>query len=121
MSEEKKRWHFRLIHILESIKSIESFCEDVDKDSFLTDEKTYCAVERKLEIIGEAVKHIPDTIKKEFPELEWQKIQSSRNYLAHQYFDIDTEIIWDNVVTELPKLKKVMLQINQKYGIEIKK
>lgn len=61
---------------------------------------------RNLEVIGEAVKHIPQDIRDQRPEVEWRKIGALRDILAHEYFGVDLEIIWDVVTNKLPGLKE---------------
>ncbi|HEC86588.1 MAG TPA: DUF86 domain-containing protein, partial [Thermoplasmatales archaeon] len=61
---------------------------------------------RNLEIIGEAVKNLPDDIKKDYPEVEWRKIAGLRDILIHAYFGVDLEVIWDIVKNKVPELKR---------------
>jgi len=68
------------------------------------DQKTYDAVVRNLEIIGEAAKHMSDDLRGELPDIEWRKIAAMRNMLAHAYFGIDNDILWDVVQNRVPAL-----------------
>ena len=68
-------------------------------------------VVRNLEIIGEAVKNIPPQVKEKHPEIEWKKIASLRDILAHEYFGVDVEVIWDIVENKLPGLKAQISRI----------
>ncbi len=72
----------------------------------LANEKTYDAVLRNLEVIGEAAKHIPDDVRRKYPLVEWRKIAGLRDIVIHEYFGIDNEIIWDVVKNEIPFLLK---------------
>jgi len=67
---------------------------------------------RNLEIIGEAVKNIPQTFKNRMPEMEWKKIIGLRDIVIHTYFGIDEEIIWDIIKNKLPQLKEKINEIN---------
>jgi len=92
--------------ILEAIGRILLYIEDMDFEKFASDQKTVDAVVRNLEIIGEAARNLSDEIKQSLPKVEWNKIVGLRNILAHEYFGINNQIIWDIVQTKLASLKK---------------
>ncbi len=75
-------------------------------DLFLKDELRQDAVVKNLEVIGEAVKNIPDDLKNRKPEIEWKKIAGLRDILTHGYFGINLEIVWDIIVNKIPDLKR---------------
>ena len=64
------------------------------------------AVVRNLEVIGEAVKRIPDEMRQKQPAVDWKKIAGLRDILVHEYFGIDVEIIWDIAQNKLPSLEQ---------------
>ncbi len=97
--------------ILESIRKIEKYTENMTYGDFGEDELRQDAVARNLEIIGEAVKKIPDEIKNKKPDIEWKKIAGLRDILTHEYFRINLEIVWDVMETKLPDLKKNTLAL----------
>jgi len=101
--------------ILDSIDNVESFTREMDFDRFIDDKKTYLAVTRALEIIGEATKNIPGAVRDRYPEIPWRKMAGLRDRLAHAYFGTDPEILWELIKKDLPPLKplvkKVMSQI----------
>ena len=72
----------------------------------MADEKTFDAVMRDLEIIGEAAKHIPDAVRVQHPQIDWRKISGLRDVVAHEYFGLDLEIIWDVITQEVPVLRE---------------
>lgn len=85
----------RLQDILESITWIESYIEGYDFETFCADRKTIDAVTRCLEIVGEAAKHLPDSVTSQYPEVPWRPICGFRDVLAHSYFRTEDSIIWD--------------------------
>ncbi len=91
---------------LESIQKISEFTKDFSLKSFVEDAKTFDAVIRNLEIIGEAIKKVPEEIRNSNPEVEWKKISGLRDILVHEYFGIDPDIVWDVIQTKLPTLKE---------------
>ncbi len=99
-----------LQHILDAISRIETYVKGVSKDEFIKNQKIQDATFRCLEIIGEAVKNLPDKYKQEHPAIEWKKIAGMRDKLIHQYFDLDLDLVWLTIQKDIPLLKK---QINK--------
>jgi uncharacterized protein with HEPN domain len=97
--------------IVDAISRIESYVEGTTRLAFETDRMRFDAVIRNLEIIGEAVKRVPNPIRKNHPSVAWRKIAGLRDRLIHAYFDIDIDIIWDIVHSELPILKTQVREI----------
>jgi uncharacterized protein with HEPN domain len=94
--------------IFHAIESIEAFTAGIDYDAFVADDKTISAVIRKLEIIGEAVKQLPEDIILRHPDIQWKRIAGMRDKLIHFYFGVDPHLIWQTIRTRLPELKTVV-------------
>lgn len=105
MKSEEREYILYLEDMLESIYFIAEYIENLNFDSFKRNRKTADAVVRNLEIIGEAAKNIPQTIKEENIEMPWRQMYGLRNLIIHKYFGLDYEIIWDIVYIKLPKNK----------------
>lgn len=88
----------------ESGEKILRYTHSMTFEQFKTDEKTLDAVVRNLEIIGEAVKHLPQGIRKGYPEVEWRKIASLCDLAIHEYFGLDEDILWDIIQNKIPQL-----------------
>ena len=97
--------------IVAAIDRIESYVQDTTRFQFEADRMRFDAVVRNLEIIGEAVKRVPDSIRENYPNVAWRQIAGLRDRLIHAYFDIDIDIIWDVVQSELPILKSEVQRI----------
>jgi len=97
--------------ILQAISRIEFFIAGMDFDGFAADDRTLSAVVRKLEIIGEAVKHIPEYITHQQPLVPWKQIAGMRDKLIHSYFGVDSHLVWQTVHNRLPELKNAVVML----------
>ena len=93
-------------------------------EPFLADEIIYDAVARNLQIIGESVKNVPQDMRDCVPEIEWRKIAGLRDILAHAYFQVEDEIIWDVVQNKIQPLQEQVQQLlenqfNDLFGLSI--
>lgn len=95
-----------LVDINLSIGKILEYTRDMTFDNYESDSKTKDAVERNFEIIGEAASRIPDDFKKVQPTVEWRIIKDFRNFIIHEYFGINNQIVWDTIQFRLPDLMK---------------
>ena len=100
-----------LTDILIAGEKVLRYTEGMNFENFVADDRTFDAVIRNLQIIGEAVKNIPDDVRELNPEIEWRKIAGLRDILAHAYFQIEDEIIWDVVQNKVPLLLGVVSQL----------
>ena len=90
--------------VIESLRRISEYVESMRKETFLTDQKTIDAVVRNLEIVGEAAARLSHEAKQYGPTIEWSHITGLRNRIVHEYFGVDTEIVWEIVRHDLPLL-----------------
>ena len=98
-------------HILESIEAIESYSQGLSFDEFLKSPRDQDAMIRRIEIIGEAVRNLPEKIKKLYPDVLWQDATDMRNKLVHEYFDVDVKVTWNTIRDDLPKFKEQIQRI----------
>jgi uncharacterized protein with HEPN domain len=91
--------------ILAAIESIETFVAGMDLEAFQSDDMTSSAVIRKFEIIGEAVRNVPEDIRTAFPEIPWKEMAGMRDRLIHFYMGVNYRLIWQTIRDDLPATK----------------
>ncbi|MBN1975000.1 MAG: DUF86 domain-containing protein [Sedimentisphaerales bacterium] len=100
-----------LRHINEAIESIEEYLRGVSYNKFVSSKMIIDAVVRELEIIGEASKNLSDEFREEHADLFWRQIKDMRNFLIHEYFGVNTKIVWDTCKKDLPILKNFISSV----------
>lgn len=88
------------------------FSQGLTLAEFLADAKTHDAVMRNLEVIGEAAKHIPEEVRQQNPSVPWRKISGFRDVAAHEYFGIDTDVVWSLITHEVPALLEELKRLS---------
>jgi uncharacterized protein with HEPN domain len=78
---------------------------------FEGDKKTIFAATRAIQIIGEAAKKIPDSIKAQYPEIPWKGMTGMRDKVTHEYFGVNLDVLWDTIQQDLPKVKDLMPEV----------
>ena len=97
--------------ILKSIKNIEEFSKNLNREKFSKNNLRQSAIIRQLEIIGEAVKNIPLSFREKYPQIVWKDIAGFRDILSHAYFGVNLERVWNIIENDLPKLKEEINKI----------
>ena len=112
----KKEVKIFLQDIKESIDRIEEYTQDMSEEDFMRSIQTQDAVIRRLEIIGEAVKNIPEDFRSRYPDVPWKQIAGMRDVLIHGYSRVNLERVWKVVKSELLELKLKVSQMLEHEG-----
>jgi uncharacterized protein with HEPN domain len=106
-----REFELRIEDILEACQRVADYIVGYDLSRFEEDYKTQDAVIRQFEIIGEAVKHLPDEITLQNPGIPWRQFAGFRDVLAHSYFAVDLTVLWEAAEVYAPLLQKTCKQL----------
>jgi uncharacterized protein with HEPN domain len=104
--------------VLECIEKVEEYTRGVAEEDFYRNGQIQDAVLRRLEIMGEAVKNIPQDFRERYPEIPWRKIAGLRDVLIHGYSGINLPRVWKVILEDLPNLKQKIREIKEHEGWE---
>lgn len=96
----------RLQHILDAIEEIHKYITVADFSVFLENSMMRFACIKQMEIIGEASNHLSTELKSRFSDVEWSQIVGMRNIFTHEYFGIDSSLVWEIIKNDIPELKE---------------
>lgn len=97
--------------ILECIEKIREYTREMDLDEFIQNSSMQDAVLRRFEIIGEAVKHLPEDLKAQYPKVPWKEIAGMRDVLIHEYAGVHIDRVWRAIEKDIPVLRKEIKRI----------
>ena len=104
-----------LLHIRDALNKIEEYSKDLSYDDFASIRVEFDAIMMQIIVIGEAVNQLSDEFKEKYHDQPWHKAVGLKNQTAHGYIDIKPGIVWDTVKTDLPVLKRNILEILKQY------
>ena len=102
--------------IVKASSRIVRYTEDLERDAVFSDEMRFDAVLHNLPVIGEAVKGLSPSFRQRHGDIPWREIAGMRDFVAHAYFALDLDILWDAIVQEVPDLLRRVMVITQQQG-----
>ncbi|MEW5720768.1 MAG: DUF86 domain-containing protein [Chloroflexota bacterium] len=102
--------------IQDAAEKIRDYIQGLSFDEFSADNKTFDAVVLNLQIIGEATKHIPDSVKEKYPAIDWRRIAGLRDVIVHGYFGLNEDVLWDVAQNRVPQLLEQIRDVLAKEG-----
>lgn len=97
--------------IITSMEKIEKYIKGLNQADFTSNDQVFDAVIRNLEVIGEAARNIPESIKEQNINIPWNKMIGLRNIAIHEYFGVDADIIWEIITKDLPDTKSQIMKL----------
>jgi len=101
----------RVKDMLDSMERVERFVTGMSYDDFVKDDKTSSAAIRCVEIMGEAAKHVPESLRRKYPEIPWRSIAVMRDMLTHAYFAVALQRIWLVIKEDIPQLRPQLQRV----------
>jgi uncharacterized protein with HEPN domain len=100
--------------MVQNMQDAEEFVRGFSYGQFADDKRTFNAVVRSLEVIGEAAKNIPDEIRRGYPSVPWKEMAGMRDKVIHFYFGVNKEAVWIAVKERIPAIRPIIEKIMQK-------
>ena len=107
----KREWRCYVRDMVGFCERVQEDTQGLDRDSFVSDRRTYDAVRLNLILLGEAAGNVPEAVRTMHPAIPWRTIVATRNQLIHGYPGVDDGIVWGIVKAELPALKPALKKV----------
>jgi uncharacterized protein with HEPN domain len=101
-------WRFRLRDMLDHAERVSSYVHDITYEAFADDRLRVDAVLYNLEIVGEAARHVLETVRARYPDVPWREVAGMRNRIAHGYTSVNLAIVWATATLSVPQLVEVL-------------
>ena len=107
MSEgaSQREWRFYISDMIGFCERILAFTKGTGRTEFSADAMRYDATVRNIELVGEAATYVPESVRRDHPEIPWRMVIATRNQLIHGYVGIDDDVLWSIVQTDIPTLQ----------------
>jgi len=88
--------------MLQAIERIQRYTKGKNFEDFIADDMMYYAVVKNIEILGEASNMLTEEFRQAYPKTPWKLVNGMRNYIVHEYFQVDNNVVWDVITNDLP-------------------
>ncbi|MGB3545837.1 MAG: HepT-like ribonuclease domain-containing protein [Saprospiraceae bacterium] len=102
-----KRFSVYVAHMLDTVETLESITANCDWNDIVL----RLAVERCIQIIGDASSRLPESIQSDYPDIPWRDIKSTRNFITHEYHAVEDDYLVNIVKYDIPVIKPLLLQL----------
>ena len=106
-----ENYQLHLTAIFKAMDAAQAFAAGMDFDAFAADDKTASAVVQKLEIVGEATKNVPETIRQKYSHVPWRQMAGRGDLLIHEYYNVNYAVVWEVATKLIPSLQPIIKQI----------
>lgn len=103
---EQSRDISRLEHMIQAMERIRRYTKGKTFDEFIADDMMYYAVVKNIEILGEAANMLTEEFRNKHPMTPWKLVSGMRNYIVHEYFQVDNNVVWDVITHDLSTLEQ---------------
>ncbi|MHB0980104.1 MAG: HepT-like ribonuclease domain-containing protein [Thermoleophilia bacterium] len=100
----RRHWHLRIADMLDAAETAIRLTEDLEQVSFFCDRVLVDAVIKNIVVLGEAAAHVPDAVTECWPDIPWREMRDMRNFIVHEYFGLNRDVLWGTVRDDLPAL-----------------
>lgn len=100
-----------LVDIRDAAENISQFIDGMTWTQFAEDQKTIYAVVRAFEIIGEAAKKVPPSVRKRHAEIPWKQMAGMRDKLIHEYFGVNYQVLWKTAKEDIPPVRPLIAKV----------
>ena len=104
----RRHWHLRLADMLDAAEAAVHLAEDLEQDAFFSDRVLVDAAIKNITVLGEAAIHVPDEVTERWPDVPWREMRDMRNFIVHEYFGLNRDVLWGTVRDDLPALVSIL-------------
>ncbi len=104
----RRHWHLRIADMLDAVETAVHLAEDLERDAFFCNRVLVDAVIKNITVLGEAAARMPADVTERWPDVPWREMRDMRNFIVHEYFGLNRDVLWGTVRDDLPALIPVL-------------